>query len=258
MSLPFFQVNAFTGGGSLGNPAGVVIAPAHFLPTQMQQIASRGNLPEIAFITPAGGVVSIRWFSPTAEVELCGHATLAAAHVLFAHLGWPHDSIRFPYAGGTLEVRREGGRLAMAMPLRTAVPTQAPAPLLAALGTRPREVLLANDYLVVYGHEAEVRGLCPDIRALSGVAARGVIVSAPGDEVDFVSRFFAPALGIDEDHVTGSAHCTLAPYWGARLQKRLMQARQVSPRGGELACELTDNAVILRGQAQTWLEGTLP
>lgn len=257
MTLRFFQVNAFTGPGLLGNPAGVVIAPLPIPAELMQQIAGRGNLPEIAFITPSDGVASIRWFSPVAEVDLCGHATLAAAHVLFTHLGWPDDSIRFPYAGGTLNVLREGGHLAMALPLRTPAPTQAPAPLLAALGTRPREVLLASDYLVVYEHEAEVRGLCPDIRALSSVAARGVIVTAPGDEVDFVSRFFAPALGIDEDHVTGSAHCTLAPYWGARLQKSRLQARQVSPRGGELACELTDDAVILRGEAQTWLEGTL-
>lgn len=257
MNLPFFQVNAFTRELTGGNPAGVCIVKEWPSETKLRRIASGGVYPEIAFILPKRNAVEIRWFSPRAEVDLCGHATLAAAHVLFNHRDFPSDEIRFEYADGVLPVTRDGDALLMSLPARVAVEARAPDLLIEALGREPAEVLRATDYMAVFKTEAAVRKLTPHLRRLAQLRERGVIATAPGQDVDFVSRFFAPSLGIEEDHVTGSAHCTLAPYWAERLKKKRMKAKQLSPRGGELECEVVDDRVLLRGHAVTYFIGEL-
>jgi PhzF family phenazine biosynthesis protein len=253
--LPFFQINAFTRDIAGGNPAGVcLLQPGEWPPIERMQRCAAGSLyAEIAFVKPAGKRWHIRWFGPRAEVDLCGHATLAAAHVL-RHRGIAAPFI-FEYPDGEIEVSAQGDAITIALPTREPAATRVPDALIEGLGREPVEVLRASDYLVVFRTESIVRHLAPNFRRLEQLRGRGVIATAPGEEADFVSRFFAPALGIDEDHVTGSAHCTLAPYWAERLGKARMAALQVSPRGGELECELQGERVLLTGHAATYFDG---
>ena len=259
MELPMYQVDAFTGRLFGGNPAAVVILEAWLPDATMQAIAAENNLAETAFVVPGGEESGLRWFTPTIEVDLCGHATLAAAHAMFRHGYARRSPIVFRYQGGTLAVAHEGDLLELDFPSRPAAPVAADTPLAAALGAAlgaaPKEVLKARDLLAVFETREQVEALRPDFAAVARLDAFAVIVTAPGRDCDFVSRFFAPRAGIPEDPVTGSAHCTLVPYWSARLNKRKLHARQVSARGGELFCEDKGPRVTIAGRAVEYLAG---
>lgn len=258
MRFALYQVDAFSERVFGGNPAAVVILDAWLPDAALQAIAAENSLPETAFLVPAGDEWRLRWFTPTIEVDLCGHATLASAFVVATALRPGADRVVFQTReAGTLTVTREGDVFTMDFPARPAWPVAPEAGLLAALGgPRPREVRAARDFLVVFSHEDEVRALAPDMARLAGLD-RMVIVTAPGTDVDFVSRFFAPGAGVPEDSVTGSAHCTLIPYWAERLGRDRLEARQVSKRGGLLHCALAGDRVLIGGSAVLYLEGTI-
>lgn len=257
MKIRLFQVDAFAERVFAGNPAAVCPLDEWLDDETLQGIALENNLSETAFIVPSGKGFNLRWFTPVAEVELCGHATLASAHVIFEHLGYGEEVIEFQTQSGMLKVERQGGLLAMDFPALPPQPCSQPAALVEALGQKPVEVLAASDYVVVFASEAVVRSLTPDFGKLSALDLRGVCVTAPGETSDFVSRFFAPALGVPEDPVTGSAHCELAPFWAKRLGKDILSARQVSKRGGDIICEVRGERVVLSGRAVTFMEGEI-
>jgi len=259
MQLPIYQVDAFADRVFRGNPAAVCPLETWLPDATMQAIAAENNLSETAFFVREGSDYALRWFTPAVEVDLCGHATLASGYVVMRFLEPQRESVSFRTAkAGTLTVTRRADMLVMDFPTRPAVPAAAPPGLFAALGGTPREVLRARDHLVVYGSAAEVATLAPDLAALAKVDCWAVIVTAPGDNgVDFVSRFFAPAQGILEDPVTGSAHCTLVPYWANRLGKTEFEARQLSRRGGALSCALDGDRVSIAGKAVLYLEGRI-
>jgi PhzF family phenazine biosynthesis protein len=261
MRLPLFQIDAFAERVFQGNPAAVCPLEAWLPEALMQAIAAENNLSETAFCVPEGEGYGLRWFTPLKEIDLCGHATLATAHVLFEHLGFAGAEIVFSTRSGALRVTRAGDRLAMDFPAKAVEPCAAPAALIEGLGRMPLEVYGGRDYLAVFADAAEVRALTPDPRRLAELDRHGVIVTAPGGaedgDVDFVSRFFVPKFGVDEDPVTGSAHCSLTPFWAARLGKATLEARQVSPRGGRLQCTLAGERVILRGRAVTYMTATI-
>ena len=257
MKYDIFQIDAFTNEPFKGNPAAVVPFDAWPADDVMQNIALENNLAETAFFIPDGDNYGLRWFTPTVEMDLCGHATLATGYVIFEILGIDKKILRFQTLSGELTVEKEGDRYVMDFPSRPASPVEAPAGLIEAIGAEPKEVLKSNDYLLVFENEAQVKAIKPDFAALKKLASRGVIVSAPGETSDFVSRFFAPAVGVDEDPVTGSTHTTLIPYWAERLGKRELFARQVSQRGGELFCEFKGDRVKIAGNAVTYLKGEI-
>ena len=257
MRIPIYQVDAFTSRLFAGNPAAVCPLEDWLTDEQMQSIAAENNLAETAFLIPDGAGYQIRWFTPAVEVDLCGHATLASAHVILNCLGGNGPEIRFQSKSGELIVRLDGDRLALDFPARPPQHCDVNPRLIEALGTVPLEILAARDYLVVYSSEDQVRTLQPNMELLSEIDRFAVIVTAPGKDVDFVSRFFAPAKGVPEDPVTGSAHCTLIPYWARRLGKASLRARQISPRGGELWCELAQDRVHIGGHAVLYLEGSI-
>ncbi|MEE8312577.1 MAG: PhzF family phenazine biosynthesis protein [Candidatus Binatia bacterium] len=255
MKIPFYQIDAFTSRVFGGNPA-AVLELADWLPDKtLQAITCENNLSDTGFFVRHEGYYDLRWFTPTMEVDLCGHATLASAHVIFEEFGSDAEQIEFRTRSGPLYVRRDGERLAMDFPSKRARPVEAPEPLLRGLKIVPSEILATDDYLVVFESEEQVRSLEPDQQLLGQIDLRGVICSAPGDEVDFVSRFFGPHLGIAEDPVTGSAHTTLIPYWSSRLDRRQLHARQISSRGGELWCEDQGERVQIAGHAAVYLRG---
>jgi predicted PhzF superfamily epimerase YddE/YHI9 len=258
MQLRMLQIDAFADAVFEGNPAAVVPLDTWLPEPTLQAIAAENNLSETAFFAPrAGGGFDLRWFTPAAEVDLCGHATLAAGYALLEVIGTPGDAVRFETKSGPLQVRRAGARFALDLPSRPASPCAPPPGLAAALGASPREVLVARDYVAVFEAEAAVRALAPEFGALARDVDRMVIATAPGDEVDFVSRFFAPAMGVNEDPVTGSAHCTLTPLWAGRLGRTALRARQVSQRGGNLDCALVGERVSLIGGAALYLDGRI-
>lgn len=256
MKLPIYQVDAFSGRPFSGNPAAVCPLESWLPDEVMQAIAEENNLSETAFFVPAGASFHLRWFTPAVEVDLCGHATLAAAHVLWQHLGWQGDSVDFETRSGRLEVMRDGKAYVLDFPAWEPQPAEAPEALLQSLGFMPSACYKTRDYLVLLEDEAAVRSLDPDLDEMRSLDCLGVIVSAPGDRADFVSRYFAPRAGVPEDPVTGSAHSTLIPYWGKRLGKTRLLAQQVSARGGLLNCELRGERVRIGGEAVTVLEGT--
>lgn len=257
MKLPYYEVSAFTTNPFGGNPAGVCPLE-HWLPAPvLQGIAANNNLAETAFTVPRGSDFDLRWFTPTVEMDLCGHATLAAASVLFTERGLAGSEVRFHSRSGVLAVNRSGDLLTLDFPSRPAASTVSPEELVRGLAATPKEVLKSRDYLAVFANEAEVRALKPDFAVLKTLDCLGVIVTAPGADCDFVSRFFAPGAGVDEDPVTGSAHCTLLPYWSRRMGKAKLFARQVSARGGELHCELAGERVRIGGHAVTYLRGNI-
>jgi PhzF family phenazine biosynthesis protein len=263
-TVPLWQVDAFTAVPFAGNPAAVCLLPGPADAAWMAAVAAEMNLSETAFLWPLADGYSLRWFTPSVEVDLCGHATLASAHVLFSKgLLGANDTAVFHTRSGPLSARLEDSFIELDFPARPAVPTAVPDDLLPALGLISAEVLYSGkgggDYLLILDDEQRVRSLRPDFAALAHLPIRGVIASSAADssEFDFVSRFFAPGSGIDEDPVTGSAHCCLAPYWAAQLGKDDFTAYQASPRGGVLQVRLEGERVKLRGQAVTVLEGNL-
>lgn len=251
MRLTQYQIDAFAARPFEGNSAAVVPLERWLDDELLQAIAMENNLSETAFVVPDGDGFHLRWLTPTKEVDLCGHATLATAHVLFEHLGYEKPRIRFSTRSGDLFVERRGDRLAMDFPAQPTQPVDAPEALIKGLGLVPQAVEANVDYLVVVETEAQVRALNPNMTELSALDRRGVMVTAPGDHKDFVSRFFAPKYGIPEDPVTGSAHCQLAPYWEKRLNKNTLSARQISARGGDVDCEVKGDRVTLLGKAVT-------
>ena len=257
MNIPFFQIDAFAAEVFSGNPAAVCPLEEWLDEKTMQLIARENNLSETAFFVPQGEGFHIRWFTPACEVDLCGHATLATAHVIFTELEPSRSEISFASKSGPLGVKRSGDMLSLDFPSQPPVPCDPPAEILAGLGTRPSEILKGPDYFAVYDHEEEIREMRPRMDVLKKLDLRGVIVTAPGVSSDFVSRFFAPSLGIDEDPVTGSAHCALTPYWSKRLGKNRLHAFQLSERGGELFCAQEAGRVIISGRAVKYLKGTI-
>jgi PhzF family phenazine biosynthesis protein len=258
MDIPIYQVDAFSRSVFSGNPAAVCPLEHWLSDDTMQAIAAENNLAETAFLVRNGGSFDLRWFTPVCEIDLCGHATLGSAHVIFEELQEPGDSVRFQTKSGELAVRRQdGGLLAMNFPSRPPERIEPDPRLGRALGGKPIEMLAARDYLVRYGSAEEVRALSPDMEALKKMDRFAVIVTAPGTDCDFVSRFFAPAQGIPEDPVTGSAHCTLIPYWANELEKTELHARQISSRGGELFCKLLGDRVEIAGYASLFLKGRI-
>lgn len=259
MRLPYYQVNAFTNRPFGGNPAGVVFLETWLPDVLLQQIAAENNLSETAFLVPRGkGEWHLRWFTPTVEMDLCGHATLAPAHVLFAERGFAGKALRFHTRSGVLTATRdEAARVVLDFPSWKPQPTTAPAELSAALGAIPAEVFATRDLLAVFPHEREIRALQPDFARLAVLKVHAVICTAPGHDCDFVSRFFAPAVGVPEDPVTGSAHSTLTPYWAARLGRATLHARQLSARGGELWCEDRGDRVSIAGFSALYKVGEL-
>ena len=262
MELPIYQVDAFTSRLFGGNPAAVVPLERDWLADSvMQNIAAENNLAETSFFIPDGEERwKLRWFTPNLEIDLCGHATLAAAHVIFQHIDRSAAKAVFETRSGELVVTRDAatGMLAMDFPARPPEPCAVDSRLKQALGGKPLQVLASErDYLVTYKTEADIAALAPDMRELGHMDRFAVIVTAPGKDVDFVSRFFAPKAGVDEDPVTGSAHCTLIPYWAARLGKQNLTARQISKRIGELSCELRGSRVRIAGHTVEYLRGTI-
>ncbi len=260
MKHKIYQVDAFAEKVFEGNPAAVCILDSWPEDDWMQNIAMENNLAETAFLVPKQGIYELRWFTPELEVDLCGHATLASAFVLFETGLVTEDHIEFysPRSGKLLVEKGKDGWLIMDFPADNIEPIPEHQELINAVGKSPKESWKGKtDYLLVYESEEDIASLKPDFLALNKVEARGVIVTAPGDEVDFVSRFFAPQSGINEDPVTGSAHTSLTPYWSERLGKSELSARQISKRGGQLVCEHQAPRVKIRGKAVLYLVGEI-
>lgn len=258
MKIPIFQVDAFTSELFSGNPAAV--CPMRVWPEVkvMQAIAAENNLSETAFIVGGQGKFRIRWFTPQAEVDLCGHATLAAGYVVLNHIDKSLKSVKFlSDHSGLLSVSRAGDMLAMDFPSLPPKPCQPPEGLVKALGKGIIATLEERDYMVVFETEAQVRALKPDMAKLRRLDKQGVIVTAKGDRVDFVSRYFAPKLGIPEDPVTGSAHCSLTPFWSKMMKKDRLVAQQVSARGGDVLCMQKGKRVFLAGSAVLFMRGAI-
>lgn len=260
MNFPFYWIDAFTDRVFAGNPAGVVPLESWPADELLQRIAFENGLSETAFFVRTGPAhFHLRWFTPAVEIDLCGHATLASGHVLFRELGQSGDLVTFDTRSGPLTVARRGDQLELDFPSRPATIAVPPPPaLITGLGRAP--VFTARSermWLCVYDRAADVLAIKPDHAALAQVQPGRIIPTAPGDDCDFVSRFFAPDAGVPEDPVTGSAHCTLVPYWATRLGKLKLHARQVSPRGGELWCEYTGDRVRMAGHAVRYLRGEI-
>lgn len=256
-TIPLYQIDAFTDRLFAGNPAAVCPLDNWLDDEKMQAIATENNLAETAFFVPEGDGYHLRWFTPANEVDLCGHATLAAAFVLFQCLGIAGDAVNFFTRGGTLTVARKAELLELDFPALPGAPCTPPDTLIDGLRCTPRETFLASNYMAVFETESEIAALAPDMACLATLHPAGVIATAPGDDVDFVSRFFAPSHGIPEDSVTGSAHCTLIPYWSTRLDTDTLVAHQISTRGGKLECHSRDDRVGIAGHAVLYLEGKI-
>ncbi|MGZ4463944.1 MAG: PhzF family phenazine biosynthesis protein [Nocardioides sp.] len=257
MRVPFFQVDAFTARRFAGNPAAVLVLDDFPDDALLQAVAAENNLAETAFVVPVAEGYRLRWFTPTVEVPLCGHATLAAGAVVLERLEPGRDEVAFATASGPLTVARQGSAYRLELPARTVSPVPTPPALAAALGVTPLETSVdGGNYLALLASADDVRALAPDLAAVARLDRTGVVVTAAGDGPhDFVSRYFAPAKGIPEDPVTGGAHCALVPYWSARTGRDRFLAFQASPRGGELACRLVGDRVQLDGSCAFYLEG---
>ena len=257
--LPLYQVDAFAEKLFAGNPAAVCPLDQWLPDDVMQDIAAENNLAETAFFTGTGGHYELRWFTPLVEVDLCGHATLASAHVLYEHLGYTQPSIVFQSKhSGLLTVTKNGDLLTLDFPADELTPCETPVGLQEALGVKILECLKGKtDYLVTVEDQDVLDSITPDYRALSAISARGIIVTCLSAAYDFASRFFAPASGVDEDPVTGSAHTTLVPFWAERLGKTGFTAEQRSKRAGILQCRLEKGRVKISGKAKTYLTGEI-
>jgi len=258
MKITIYQVDAFTDKVFGGNPAAVCPLDKWIDAGLMQNIALENNLSETAFFVPKGDAFEIRWFTPKLEINLAGHPTLATAHVIFDHLGYAREEILFQtMKSGELKASKKNGIIRLDFPGYDVGKVAPPEPLLKGLGAPPKEVFLGRDYFAVYNNEKEILALDPDFRELARLDCLGIIVTAPGDSCDFVSRFFAPRAGINEDPVTGSAHTLLIPYWAKKLNKNKLHAYQVSERRGELFCEYLGERVIIGGRAVTFMKGEI-
>ncbi len=261
MELPLYQVDAFTSQLFGGNPAAVVLLHEWLEHATLQSIARENNLSETAFVLRDGDAFRIRWFTPTVEVELCGHATLAAAHVLFGHGIATGDKLRFSSRSGELLVLRDGDLLSLDFPSdppkSIALDDAFGESLAVALGCAPVELLEGRYHLAIFDSAQQVAELTPDIAQLANIPHFAIVCSAPGRDCDFVSRFFGPRVGVNEDPVTGSAHCLLVPYWSARLGKTQLHARQISARSGDLFCEDRGERVRIAGHAVEYMVGTV-
>ncbi|MGH1372049.1 MAG: PhzF family phenazine biosynthesis protein [Cellvibrionaceae bacterium] len=260
MALPIYQIDAFTQKRFGGNPAAVVPLQSWLSDEQMLNIAAENNLAETAFIVPAktGADFELKWFTPEVEIDLCGHATLAAAFTLFEHLNFVGEQVSFSTRSGILKVAKDGDALTMDFPTRAPEDKPLPVDILDALGLKSvRYSGLSRDWLIVLDNEQAVANLEFECSELAKATNTAVIVTAKGDHCDFVSRFFAPHFGVDEDPVTGSAHCTLIPYWAGVLDKTELKARQISRRGGDLHCRLEQERVFITGHAVTYLVGAI-
>lgn len=255
--IPLYQVDAFTDTLFRGNPAAVCPLDNWLSDDLMQRIAAENNLSETAFFVGKNGRYRLRWFTPACEVDLCGHATLATSWVIFNRLGDGSTTLRFETRSGELVVKQQGELIAMDFPAQPSERVDIDSRLSAALGKVPGEVWVTDDVMVVYPSQADIESIQPDSAALALLPYRGIIVTAPGDDCDFVSRFFGPAVGVDEDPVTGSAHCKLAPYWSERLGKTGLQAKQLSQRGGRVSCHVNHDRVTLSGAAVEYLQGQI-
>ena len=263
-TLPIFQIDVFTSRLFHGNPAAVVPLDTWLPDATLQAIAAENNLAETAFFVKdkatggRGGAprYHVRWFSPTIEVDLCGHATIACAHVLWNHLGLKGSKIAFRSMSGELGVSRRDDLIELDFPARPGAPVRITEKICAAMGCAPTEAYKARDLLLVFDNRREVHELKPDFAAVEALDCFGVIATAPGSGHDFVSRFFVPKGGINEDPATGSTNCTLVPYWAARLKKKVLTGHQVSSRGGEMFCELRGKRVAIGGRAVTYMKGT--
>lgn len=257
MNIPIYQVDAFASHVFSGNPAAVCPLANWLDDETLLNIAEENNLSETAFFVANGQEYQLRWFTPAAEVDLCGHATLAAAHVLFKHLDYALPTITFSTRSGNLLVNRNGSGYSIDFPASMPQVTAAPEALLEGLGVSAKKVMKAYDYIVVVENETTLAALQPDVTRWVELDLRGVVVTAPGDEVDFVSRCFFPKLSVDEDPVTGSAHCELAPYWQHELTKNELVGKQLSARGGIVHCKLDQRRVILTGDAADYMQGSI-
>lgn len=257
MDLSIYQIDAFAENPFEGNPAAVVPLE-NWLPDEvLQNIAQENNLSETAYFVNEGNNYHIRWFTPVDEIELCGHATLASAYVIFEILGVQGDEILFQSMSGQLKVARKGKLIVLDFPISGISRCAIPHEITRAFHKEPSEVWKSDDYMAVFENESDIISLSPDFRILSELDCRGVIATARSEHTDFVCRFFAPKYGVDEDPVTGSAFCKLIPYWVDRLGKKKLSAAQLSKRGGKLECELAEDRVLIAGQAVLYLEGTI-
>lgn len=259
MKLPLYWIDAFTDRVFGGNPAAIIPLDDWLETPLLQQIAFENNLSETAYVVRTGPAsAKLRWFTPKVEVELCGHATLAAAYALFNVMGMTSDSVAFETLSGTLTVARKGSRLELDFPSRPATPAPATPELIRGLGATPRFTARSQRmWLCLFDSQAQVAALAPDASLMEAVVPGRIIATAPGEDCDFVSRFFAPDAGIYEDPVTGSAHCTLMPYWSAALGRTELFARQISPRGGQLWCEQRGERVAMAGHGALYMKGEI-
>ncbi|MFD3000890.1 PhzF family phenazine biosynthesis protein [Pontibacter toksunensis] len=261
MNLTLYQVDSFTDTLFGGNPAAVCLLQTWLPEKLLLQIAAENFLPETAFVIPSPeqGQYSIRWFTPEIEMDLCGHATLAAAHVIFRHLSFPADKVTFSSASGNITVTRQNDLLILDFPSRMPLAAELPEEIKEGMGVKPLKVLKARDYVLVYDSEETVRALQPNRAILDRINLDpgGIIATAKGDSVDFVSRFFTPQASIFEDPVTGSAHCSLIPYWSRQLNKKQLTALQVSSRTGKLFCTDNGERVLIGGSCVTYMQATI-
>ena len=257
MELPMYQIDAFTDRPFSGNPAAVCPLETWIEDSAMQNIAAENNLSETAFFVKNGDGYDLRWFTPAVEIDLCGHATLASAFVIMNYMEPSAAGVTFWTKSDELKVKKTDDLFVMDFPSQPPVQCDAPADLMTSFDRKPTEVLKSADYLVIFEIEDDVRNCHPDFERLKNVDTRGIIVTAPGSKVDFVSRFFGPRVGINEDPVTGSSHCTLIPYWSKRLRKEKLHALQVSKRGGELFCEMQEDRVLIAGRCALYMKGTI-
>lgn len=255
MKIPLYQIDAFAEKAFEGNPAAVCPLESWLPEKTLQAIAEENNLADTAFYVERNGDYELRWFTPTKEVDLCGHATLAAAHVVFQSIEEKKEKITFHSKSGPLHVSKVGKLLELDFPAQAGTRCEPPPALIAGLGQEPMYCYKSMDYMAVYKDEGTINSLSPNLSKLMELDLRGVIVTAPGSSHDFVSRFFAPNFGVSEDPVTGSAHCTMLPYWADKLKKNELVAKQLSKRTGIVRCRLEGDRVMLSGKTVAYLEG---
>ena len=257
MKIPMYQVDAFTDKLFKGNPAAVCLLEHWITDELMQKIAVENALSETAFCVKNGEIFELRWLTPEYEIDLCGHATLATAYVIFEHTGYKEPVIHFQTQSGILKVQKEGTRYSMLLPAREGIPTVPSQAVIDAVGTNPKEAYKARDLMLIFDSEQQVKDCCPDFEKLKVTGEFGVIITARGEHADFVSRYFAPGCSVMEDPVTGSAHCTLVPYWSNVLGKNKLLAQQLSARGGVLSCENLGSVVKVSGSAVLFFQTEL-
>jgi PhzF family phenazine biosynthesis protein len=259
MNIALYHIDAFATKHFAGNPAAVCVLPRAMPDSFLQKIAAENNQPATAFLVKNGDQYNMRWFTPEYEIDLCGHGTLSAAYVIFNILEPHRDKIEFISPIGLLLVYRQGDRITLDFPVKEIEKCEAPAALIDGLGQTPTRVYQYQNerYLVVYDTEDTIKALRPDIQILKKLSHRGIIVTAPGNTVDFVSRVFYPHKAMYEDAMTGSSYCLLVPYWSEQLHKQKFHARQISHRGGEVICELQNNKILLHGNAVMYMQGMI-